>query len=137
MKTDKLTIEHLAAYVGKGVRMQSGHYLVGVYTGNSDETRMMLLSETPNGRIDWEANSDMDKMLLRPLSQLAETIEYNGEKGIPIEEIEWSNGLEALIAAIHRGHASYPCMMFLQTLHFDIFGLLESGLAEPIPSIQQ
>jgi hypothetical protein len=28
-------------------------------------------------------------------------------------------------------------MIYLHSLHFDTFGLIEAGLAEPIPSIEQ
>jgi len=90
IKNDKmktLTIEHLSAYLPYGLKFISGHYLVGLYGGGSDITRPILLSETMSGQIDWEANMDMDKPLLRPLSQLTETIEHNGERFVPIIEM--------------------------------------------------
>ena len=146
MKT--LTIEHLSAYLPYGLKFISGHYLVGLYGGGSDITRPILLSETMSGQIDWEANMDMDKPLLRPLSQLTETIEHNGERFVPIEklscmyEFELSN-LYHIRMYIDQGWTTrmteLPYDMFSELVkwHFDTFGLIEDSLAMPIQSIPQ
>jgi len=177
MKT--LTIEHLAAYLPYGLRFQSGHYLIGLYGGGSDITRPLLLSETVSGPIDWEANMDMDKPLLRQLSQLTETIEHNGERVVPIIEVAkmfgidiekfdpdddgvtyygWTHQLmddyDGYVFSYYKDGAfgiwndevsgsplhiecSMSVIQKLHSWHFDTFGLIEAGLAIPIPSIPQ
>lgn len=147
MKT--LTIEHLAAYLPYGLKFQSGHQLVGLYNGNSDITRPLLMSETESGPIDWEANFDMDKPLLRQLSQLTKTIEHNGERFVPIDRLlserevdaEW-DFIEAIVddwasAADKMKFAPMTIANKMHSWHFDTFGLIEAGLAIQIPSIPQ
>lgn len=146
MKT--LTIEHLAVYLPYGLKFQSGHQLVGLYNGKSDLTRPLLMSETESGPIDWEANFDMDKPLLRQLSQLTETIEHNGERFVPIDmllserevDAEW-DFIEAIVddwasAADKMKFAPMTIANKLLSWHFNIFNL-NPELFVPIPSIPQ
>ena len=85
----KLEIKHLAPYLPYGVQMMSGYYLVGLCGSDvelynkGNDTRMMLLSEKPNGKIDWEAHANMDKPILRPLSDLTKNIKHNNEEFFP------------------------------------------------------
>ena len=78
-------------------------------------------------------------LLLRPLSQLAETIEHNGDRLCPIDVIKNETGVDAsilpdvFIEALPK--VSYNIVKMLHSWHFDTFGLIEAGLAEPIPSI--
>ena len=146
MKT--LTIEHLSAYLPYGLKFISGHYLVGLYGGGSDITRPILLSETMSGPIDWEANMDMDKPLLRPLSQLTETIEHNGERLVPIDRLHAEYEVDAeleFLSAIEDDWDAAPDRMkyapmtianILLSWHFNIFNL-PVELFIPIPSIPQ
>jgi hypothetical protein len=136
----ELTIEHLAAYLPYDIRMASGHYLVGVYTGEFNVTRPLLLSEVKRGHIHWEANLDMDKPLLRPLSQLTEVVEHNGERFVPSKVLYdrwriWIHSDELfndITTVLH-----YDAIKYLHSLHFDTFGLIEANITKPIPSIPQ
>lgn len=143
----QLTIEHLAAYVPCGVKTLSGHYLVGVYAGCSDQTRPLLLSETINGPIDWEANFDMDKLILRPLSQLTVPITHNGETFVPIKRILTDFDYDMSRVFVKGSCVLLDCLLGDMTLlncnleylgynkaqlllswHFDVFSLGNNGL---------
>lgn len=127
-------------------------------------------------------SSDEVKLMLRPLSQLTETIEHNGERFVPMIELfrlntddehfnsvkdglkitrdEW---LPKRILCATRGDmiiefdslkisfrqyddglgwdnpnaGNLALIEKLHSWHFDTFGLIEAGLAIPIPSIEQ
>lgn len=79
-------------------------------------------------------------LILRPLSQLTEEIEHNGEKFIPEQELrrkaytEFSCfTMDYFITAIFnkKGYDIIPHWMFQDLIkwHFDVFGLLDEGLA--------
>jgi len=92
----ELTIECLAPYLPYGLKFQSGHFLVGLYNGKSDVTRPLLMSEVKNGPIDWEANFNMDKPILRPLPDLTRRIMHNGETFIPMVKLAEIAGLNTM-----------------------------------------
>lgn len=137
----ELTIEHLAAYLPYGLKFKSGHFLVGLYNGNSDATRPLLMSETENGPIDWEANFNMDKPILRPLSDLTREITHNGETFVPIEVLrsEHPHAFE-FYSKLDSGDPNdlpYSQMKRMLEWHFDLFSLCEDGLAIDINTIKK
>jgi hypothetical protein len=153
----ELTIEHLAAYLPyhpqlisrNGDTMRMGGVDVDFSSGHISITN----AEYPTHYMD----SKTHKLLLRPLSQLTETIEHGGEMFVPIEYFEIGDGhndsleydygnikLINTLESIAEQEAWQDCdflpngvVKYLHSLHFDTFGLIESGLAEPIPSIEQ
>ena len=102
---------------------------------------------------------------VRPLSQLTETIEHGGERFVPLKrmfEMEWPNHKEenpnrwyyevvpnwafishnstATSTKVELGDIGQNPWWMIQIMlswHFDIYHLIEAGLAEPIPSIPQ
>ncbi len=143
-----LKIEHLAAYLPYGVRMQ-GQTHGEIETLTAMSKTCVGVGATSEKRM-WWADFWEVKLLLRPLSQLTETIEHNGERIVPMEKIRRHlvsdyyehDDFEHDIHFIMRGGAyigQHRCdlLKLLHSLHFDTFGLIESGLAEPIPSIPQ
>ncbi len=115
---EKLELKHIKPY--KDLQFNSGHFLVGIFEGNdNDITRPLLLSETKGGCIDWEAGLDMVMPYLKPLSDLngdCEMDEHIIDKGTSAEICwdEWE---------------------FLFENHYDVFGLIEKGLAININTI--
>jgi len=166
----QLTIEHLAAYLPYGIRAkisQEGHFNldceypipytdeIGVINSISfDLNKVYGILTMGNGwQFDFE---ELDEIIMcvRPLSQLTETIEHNGEMFNPYDVLENMT----IKGGRHRDHLSYATAMIsgnvpyevlhiqsmpwwalrkLQEWHFDTFGLIEAGLAETIPSIPQ
>lgn len=92
---------------------------------------------------------DSAKPLLRPLSQLTTTIEHNGEKFLPIERLQeiYTKRLRfdelgfyyQIDESVVRGPShsepfpfnQYEAYQYLFEWHFDIFGLIDKGLALP------
>ena len=90
-------------------------------------------------------NLDSIKPILRPLSDLTKEIEVNGNKFIPYEDDYLSDAIcsyENLdLLCEYNGDISndstipYPIMSLLFQWHFDVFGLIEKGLAIDINTI--
>ena len=175
----ELTIEHLSVYLPHKVKVKingmikelvcntisDSHLNQGLYIGIPN----LLGVHGVNGRL-----------LLRPLYQLTETIEHNGERFVPIVRIAEILGMRQVSpydaddeGVIYYGwdHTSYDSseqhlfsyyedgkfgvwqdevsgvplysefslevIQFMHSIHVDLYGLIESGLAEPIPSIPQ
>lgn len=143
-----LTLEHLSAYLPYGLEVKK---IVG-----GEVLQMMSLSTvTHKGQICIETYSgtygDMwFKPILRPLSQLMQEIEHNGESFVPVEwfEIgdnegnnwfEFDNGNVKLINNLssiseHRiyhdiNYLPFAVVQKLLSWHFDVFGLIDKGLA--------
>ena len=128
----KLTIEHLAAYLPYGLKGFSREENLGVelvkgYSTYSIDNEIYLITNV--GDIDIE----LFQPLLRPLSYLTKEIEHNGERFVPIEKLQSNKGFEWRPEIIHL--CSYQNVQKLLSWHFDIFGLIESGLAIPIKPI--
>lgn len=74
------------------------------------------------------------KLLLRPLYQLTKPIEHNGKKFVPIEKlsITFDNFEFNHMFGINEKYLSVYDYKLLLSWHFDIFGLIDRNLAEPI-----
>lgn len=76
-----------------------------------------------------------NKPILRPLD-LEKEIEVNGEKFIPIEKIAiYGNNKGYLEEAILTGLVEVIVFNMLLSWHFDVFGLIEAGLAIDINTL--
>jgi hypothetical protein len=128
----ELTIEHLAAYLPYGVTIKHNYFN---HYGLEDHT-LSILSWYNIKRVK---SKGIIIPLLRPLSQLTETIEHNGERFVPSQKIDdMGYRVHPLTYESIGVHAlPYWVMQLLLSWHFDIFQLCDSGLAEPIPSIEQ
>jgi hypothetical protein len=128
----ELTSEHLAAYLPYGVKVNSIYYnSYGEVVDRVDE-----LAVTNVLRI---CTKGENRLFLRPLSQLTETIEHGGERFVPIEVLHRDFPQSALYYGKQTDASNLPYCIMRQLLmwHVDIFDLIEAGLAEPIPSIPQ
>lgn len=79
--------------------------------------------------------------MLRPLSDLINEIEHNGKKFVPIEYHSFSHSKEEIIEFqnkfAHYKSLKYGITERLFEWHFDVFGLIEKGLAVDLtPTIQ-
>jgi hypothetical protein len=141
----ELTIEHSAAYLPYGVKVSCSFFEGG-------NTHVPLVVHNPYSDMREGVSINQvahfsGKLLLRPLSQLTETIEHGGERFVPIDKIKHELSLDFLSNMWANDYVTdeksimemcpYGLITFLHSLHVDTFGLIESGLAEPIPSIEQ
>lgn len=130
---NQITIEELSAYLPFKVKVKNTFTgTISTLRGISDRNNVMTYGDLCIG------NFDTIKLLLRPLSQLTTEIEVNDEKFVPIERLEelyqqlgYDNYSFYFIMSYPK-RLPYEIVQFLLSLHFDIFGLLNRNLADPI-----
>ncbi|MCW3784912.1 hypothetical protein [Plebeiibacterium sediminum] len=137
---DKLQLKHLAPYLPHNIKIQS-QYGYGDYDYKGRITTMGVFNiEMVNGE-KW-------KPILRPLSDLTKEIVINGEAFMPLNEM---NKTLQCASSIRDGRLAidvrlfstiiissgkyYDCIQKLFEWHFDVFGLIKSGLAIDINTI--
>ena len=151
MKTKKLELKHLAAYLPYNVKMFANGFLGTLQTMNIDNTTQSGYKIRVSCS-DWWENNNIDgkiyKPILRPISDLTKEIEVNGEQTTPIDWI-WDNvkhidyffdyGYLMVEECNIENIEMYPYNVIKQLLswHFDVFGLIQSGLAIDINTLTQ
>ncbi len=133
----KLELKHLAPYLPyrvKGLDEQQNQIEV---IGVKNETYFI---DSGNNY----AYGDIQRLkpILRPLSDLTKEIEVNGEKFVPIDWIDKNHNANnyapcaiMLDGTIELGF--YKDFQKLFEWHFDVFGLIEKGLAIDINTLNQ
>jgi len=147
----KLELKHLAPYLPYGLKVKKRSI---IYNVAYLSTKLVAVI-SPKGygeveKISWDYASDIIKPILRPLSDLTKEIEHNGEKVVPIEQLDYGSCIaydshvmedsfiqvydddENTIALIETDMMPYNHYAIIQQLfewHFDVFGLIEAGLA--------
>lgn len=150
-KAPVLTLEHLAPYLPYGVEVKTEDGIFKV-VGWVDDIGICL------DTIFYGANAIPEyKLILRPLSDLTKEIEHHGKRFIPLHIINgfgknsesicdrwiepnlttqgggsWEGGIEDDIDTFQF----YWLYVKLLSWHFDVFGLIEKGLAIEINSIE-
>lgn len=81
---------------------------------------------------------DQIKCYKRPLSDLTKEIEVNGEKFVPINKMpsNWQRYTNNEIQAHNIQALNYRTFQLLLEWHFDVFGLIEKGLAIDFNTLQ-
>jgi hypothetical protein len=124
-----LTIKHLAGYLPFGLKILNGW-------GDIKTLTVFYLNDENNGVFFGI------KPILHPLSDLTKEIEVNGEKFVPISELksqcsyEISNEIDKFIIYKNYGDMPYWVIKKLLEWHFDIYGLIENGLAIDINTLK-
>lgn len=149
---DKLTLEHLAPYLPYGLKMFHKESAVKIQT----MTHFDLCEDLLQHHNKWR-----NKPILRPLSDLTKEIEHNGRTFVPMDTVgdipnnfckcdfvtDWCDKggdfneyvQEFVKGVFGNHHLDYLPFGFVQKLiewHFDVFGLIEKGLAIDINSIE-
>ena len=134
MNKMKLEQKHIAPYLPYGLKIM----VVGYNRLNA------IVSLTPS----YLADTTGVKLILRPLSDLTKEIEVNGERFVPdlwFNNTEYTDFFEddflRGITRRERGYnikqCSFRVIQKLLEWHFDIFGLIEEGLASDINTLQK
>lgn len=132
----KLELKHLAPYLPYGLT---------VYYDKSGLGKRELGTEIIDGKmVDmFEAIKLQHIPALRPLSDLTKEIDLNGYKNIvPFNVLgnifsirQDENNVYNVISDIHTNSLEYNIMTKLIEWHFDVFGLIEKGLAIDINTL--
>jgi len=149
---NQITIEELSAYLPfkvpaklskKGIFNQDNEYpntevyklgFIESYSIGKNNTFDFGVLKLPNNySFDFESLDEI-VICLRPLSQLTTEIEVNGEKFVPMEKLYNLFRQTDLLYFDKENILNQPYVQikYLLSLHFDIFGLLDRNLAEPI-----
>jgi hypothetical protein len=134
----ELTIKHLAAYLPyglKGLKISKGNFKTDP---NIEEIIDLTISDI-GAFLKKRYHVISCKPILRPLSMLDKEIEVNGERFVPIDWFEEKYYTLSLHKEYERlleedgykwiNHMSYLLIIHLLEWHFDIFGLIDAGLA--------
>lgn len=142
----KLELKHIAPYLPYGLRFDNGRdyekdYLYGI-RANSYNVKMAQGGDCGYFRLE------KIKPILRPLSDLTKEITVNGKTFVPLHKFysltsvdlelidleEWREELVYLI----KNNSPFQLSQFNMLLewHFDVFGLIERGLAIDINTIK-
>lgn len=135
---EKLELKDLAPYLPYGLKIRS-----------SEGMTEILGYEWVNGKIIYQLDTDDDsgdfafddpiKPILRPLSDLTKEIEIDGEKLVPMkwfsESEYYKRGLNQSISNWQHLKNHYFTYNLLFKWHFDVFGLIEKGLAIDINTL--
>jgi len=141
----KLELKHLSCYLPYGLKMKRNGFIGELLTiKQPKEDSLVDYYEFQVSTSDWWENNVDDlnpyKPILRPLSDLTKEIEVNGETFVPIEEYDYLR-LDEISTLVGGCNA----MKFIQArelellyeMHFDIYGLIEKGLAIDINTLNQ
>jgi len=138
----KLEIKHLTGYLPYGLKAK-----MNIFGDNQTEVVIEGLStigEVELSGIRTTVNEFFDiseiKPILRPLSDLTKEIEVNGGKFVPIEYNAFKHSKEDIIEFqnkfIHYKAMKFGIIERFLEWHFDIYGLIENGLAIDINTLK-
>lgn len=154
----KLELKHLAPYLPYGLKAKlskegvfnlDSEYrneyayrictIIDFTTYSKDLGGSMKVDETKDYRFDFDSLSEIE-IILRPLSDLTKEIEHNGEKFYPYEKLHlcYSDVTNFLSEDLWIGQWwDYEKVTKLLEYHFDVFGLIEKGLAIDINNLNK
>lgn len=126
----KLELKHLAPYLPYGLNIL-------YWNGNAKEyVEILQVLHYENRHV---LGSDKHKPILRPLSDLATFIIHNEVEFYPLEWIAQELDYDLYSLEYYREHTlriPYEILSKLLEWHFDIFGLIEKGLAVDINTLK-
>jgi hypothetical protein len=139
MKT--IELKHLAPYLPYGLDVETLDYKID-YVGKKYDKLIGFHQWDKTGLL-WscilEGGSKPDvtriKPILRPLSDLTKEIEHNGEKFVPMNRFFDEFGY--LPNTSHHEHLQVQVYYNILEWHFDVFGLIDKGLAVDINTVRR
>lgn len=146
----KLELKHLTPYLPYGVGVGCNHYVVdktdlGIISKYNFLTGVVQFSSKEK---DYNTGLEYIKPILRPLSDLTKEMGFGTHKSYPMQEFYIMYGAgsgskkqfeknyyENIIYTSYLS-LSYEAVSKLFEWHFDVFGLIEKGLAIDINTLQ-
>ena len=129
----KLELKHLAPYLPYGLKISNRLY--------SSQSYFIMEGDNIDGVI--RNNIEGLKPILRPLSDLTTNIVVNGEMFIPSDRIinKFDGSFDPFTASNYRyfdgRDLTLHTWLALFEWHFDVFGLIEKGLAIDINTLDK
>jgi hypothetical protein len=133
-----LKLKHLTPYLPYGLEC----HLMGEVEDEDAEPSVPKVFKIVGASIDW-AEVQWGKTttqewyyeelfpLLRPMSDLTIEIEHEGERFVPYEKLKIPFDMAAHIEDYNYDNLPYRAISQMVEWHFDVFGLIEKGLAIP------
>lgn len=133
---DKLEIHHITPYLPYGLK--------SVTTANHYGVPQLIREVTPYNFMNFIEETTDAKLLLRPLSDLQEKITVNGVSFIPEEvlfnlKFDYEISVAMVAGSVVNKRIEVNPYWMVQKLfewNFDVFGLIEKGLAKNINEIK-
>ena len=125
----KLELKHLAPYLPYGLEIKT-HLL-------TNANRIKVTAVLIHDQIEYyDEDSGYEiinftdiKPILRPLSDLTKEIEHDGRRFVPANIMGYEKGQYYLMRKPTNYNMSYNNVTQLLEWHFDVFGLIDNGLA--------
>ena len=135
-KTMKLELKHLAPYLPYGLKV--------ILKSTDNNTIPRIFSIT----LLYSYSNDINdiKPILRPLTDLTEEIEVKGHsagsfKTCTLDQLNGMMSMEDEFESIHKRSMvltyPYEAIQLLLEYHFDVFGLIDKGLAIDINTLEE
>lgn len=129
----KLEAKHFIGYLNHGLKLYNHNNPKIEISVIGFEKDSLLIIENDN---KYYSAFGAFKPILYPLSDLTKEIDVNGEKFVPSKVLNWNiQGRE--INKIHFESISYSHIQKLLEWNFDIYGLIEKGLAIDINTLKE
>lgn len=145
---NKLELKHWCSYIPYKPQVIFDNKIKGVLCGIRPNllTELIVIERMDEDDIitkNWCA--DDTKLILHPLSDSTKEIEINGERFVPLIKIDVNNIREVIGDFIinKNGYSFHPIdlpyskVIKLLEWHFDIYGLINKGLAIDINTLNQ
>jgi len=138
----KLELKHLAPYLPYETKFScektEDEFVVGLLIGlDAMENVAVIFSDEFIGATSLgiaPCHLDKIKPILRPLSDLTKEIEHNGEKFVPSTIFPEHGPYDTAFKIQNR--LPYSVVAILFEWHFDVFGLIDEGLAIDINTLE-
>lgn len=130
-----LNLEHLSPYLPYCIRVKVGKTERNL-TAVSLDSPFVFVSVWKGSREREMVSIEEIKPILRPLSDLTKEIEHNGERFVPVVNLGW-NSYDHILKSNICTTISYEYMVKLFEWHFDVFGLIEKGLAIDLNTLNE
>ena len=132
----KLELKHLAPYLPYGLKCMVDKETVLLIGLDTEVEYWIIWKKLAASNQGCSYPSKNFKLLLRPLSDLTKEIEHNGEKFVPSlnEDSELRQFTFSSFNSIKTYYADFEKLF---EWHFDVFGLIEAGLAIDINTLHE
>jgi hypothetical protein len=129
----KIELEKLAPYLPYKLQIQSTLGIKEMHYNRFENRNDLVMV------LDVLKATFNEKPILRPLSDLTKEIEVNGESFVPAVRLHFGNDAIEILQGDNwvSQWLSYEECNYLISWHFDVFGLIEQGLAVDINTLSE
>ncbi len=134
-------LKYIAPYLPYGLKVKDIKYGL-LFEALSFITSPNQSFDVYNSNLDQLIKDELLKPILRLLTDLTKEIEHEGEKFVPVDKLRWITDTSKTYNwnAIDQSavkYLNYEVIQMLFEWHFDIFGLIEKGLAVDINTLSE